>query len=441
MVQLARAMIRWELLFLLFLAPFLFFPGSGRHVAIVALPLLWVVRWIAHRRFIPRTPADGSLLLLLLMVVVSLWATFDVGLSLPKVTGVLLGVAIYYALVEQANNRRGMLFSVFLLIMVTSLMAAVGLFTTNWAAKFPAFAPLISRLPAYVLALPASPPEGFNPNGIAGAILFALPLLTLLAWPRRNRTISLFPVRFASLWYLFALLLFLLVAGTLILTQSRGGYLGGLVGGLALFVLPKRRLRWFMLAMLLVISFVWFGVGSETPTPSVAASEASVTDALDTLEGRVEIWSRALYIIQDFPFTGIGMGTFRRLVPLLYPLFTLPATRDIGHPHNHLLAAGVDLGLVGLVAYLSLWMVSGLMLWQVWRQSVLESDRMLSLGLAAGMLGQFVWAMTDANTLGTKAGFPFWLALAAVAALHRTSTSASHLQADRVTDASGRGRQ
>lgn len=52
------------------------------------------------------------------------------------------------------------------------------------------------------------------------------------------------------------------------------------------------------------------------------------------LEARVEIWSRAVYAIQDFPFTGCGLGTFRRIVPILYPLFLISSDADIGHAHN-----------------------------------------------------------------------------------------------------------
>ncbi len=152
---------------------------------------------------------------------------------------------------------------------------------------------------------------------------------------------------------------------------------------------------------------------------SQVATEALGSDAINSLEGRVEIWSRALYGIQDFPFTGMGMGTFRRVVPILYPLFTIAPDHDIGHAHNHLLAAGVDLGIPGLIAYLALWLGAGAMLWQVWHHAREHAHRMLALGLGAGLLAQFTWGMTDSNVLGSKAGFPFWLALGCVAALHR----------------------
>ncbi len=243
----ARFISRWELLWLLLLAPFLFFPEEGRGIAIAALPLLWAIRWGATRHMIPRTPLDGALLLLLLMVAVSLWATFDPAFSMPKVTGVLLGVGFYYALVARAGSRRGLLLALALFIAASCAMAAISLFTTNWTAKFPGVAQALAFLPSYVLALPGSPPEGFNPNGVAGALLFAFPLLLVLAWPYRNPTLALIGGWPRWIVYLLVLLLFGLVAGTLGVTQSRGGYLGALVGLAALLFLPRRRL--FLLAV------------------------------------------------------------------------------------------------------------------------------------------------------------------------------------------------
>ena len=86
---------------------------------------------------------------------------------------------------------------------------------------------------------------------------------------------------------------------------------------------------------------------------------AGTTGSLRTLGGRAEIWSRALYVIEDFPLTGMGMNTFRRVMPVLYPTTPIGSNdaliEDVGHAHNHLLQAALDLGLPGLIAYLAIW--------------------------------------------------------------------------------------
>ena len=465
----ARWFVRWEIGWLLLLAPFLFFPTPMRSLSLLGIPLLWLLRWVAWGRVVPRTPLDWPLFFLLFMVGVSLWVTFDPLFSLPKVTGVLLGVAFFYALVSYVRWYGALWLPLAVLIVVSCSVAGVSILGMNWADKFAVFAPMVARLPQVIGALPGSPPAGFNPNSVAGALLFAFPLLVVIlfrltleaGFGRQEPLVSSgkpskvewggieqnLPPRIGrnfwgaarrGLLYLLLLAALALVSGILVLTQSRGGYLGLLVGVGALLFLPRPRLLLLAIMMggLLVGGVGWFEPDLLERYFSQNAALAGQTAAgVNSLQGRIEIWSRALYGMQDFPFTGMGMGTFRRVVPILYPLFTISPDTDIGHPHNHLLAAGVDLGIPGLIAYLALWLGAAAMCWQVWRTSPLElaqraprnegghrlrraNYRALALGLAAGMMAHFTWGVFDSNVLGSKAGFVFWLALGAIASLH-----------------------
>ena len=424
--RICRGLIQLELLWLFVLTPFLFFPSPQRLWAVVAIPSLWLLRWIAWKRIVPRTPLDWPLLLMLLMIGVSLWATFDPLFSLPKVTGALLGIAFYYALVEVSKEQRSLTISLLVLILVTLGITGLSLIGTQWAGKFSVIAAITNRIPQLVQNVPGSPASGFNPNSVAGALLFTFPVLTVLVWPfKRGRATTLKGLtgwRYV-LFVVLTCLSFFLIGGTLVLTQSRGGYLGMLVGVSCLLILPRRGL--FMLAttlVLLVGGIVWNQPELIEPYFSEAAPNA-LESGVNSLQGRIEIWSRAWYGIQDFPFTGMGMGTFRRVVPILYPLFTISPDADIGHAHNQWLAAGVDLGIPGLVSYIALWLGSAGMLWQVWQVSLNANDRLISLGLASGLAAHFTWGVFDANVLGSKAGFVFWLMLGTIASLHTLTFS------------------
>jgi hypothetical protein len=68
----AELLVKTELLWLALLSPFFLFPTPERVWALAALPILWVARRIARGRFVPRTPLDWAIALLLLMVLVSL---------------------------------------------------------------------------------------------------------------------------------------------------------------------------------------------------------------------------------------------------------------------------------------------------------------------------------------------------------------------------------
>ena len=130
-----------------------------------------------------------------------------------------------------------------------------------------------------------------------------------------------------------------------------------------------------------------------------------------------------MYGIQDFPYTGCGLGTFRRVVHILYPLFLVAPDVDIGHAHNLFLQVALDLGVPGLIAYVALLVIAAAMCWQVYHQRA-GPERALALGLGGGLLAQHVYGLTDAVALGAKHGVALWMLLGLVVALHRMTCDA-----------------
>jgi putative inorganic carbon (HCO3(-)) transporter len=173
--------------------------------------------------------------------------------------------------------------------------------------------------------------------------------------------------------------------------------------------------------------------------------------SLNSLAGRLEIWSRAIYGIQDFPFTGMGMNTFRKVMPVLYPLFTYLPEIDIGHAHNEFLQAALDLGIPGLIAFIALYIIAFWMLIRIWQSARLDvapasndqhkedplskknkwfskidsspfADanlvRIAVLGLGGGLLAHMLWGLTDALSLGGRPAFLLWVILGLINGLH-----------------------
>ncbi len=154
----------------------------------------------------------------------------------------------------------------------------------------------------------------------------------------------------------------LLVPVVLLLTQSRGGLL---TLGVILLLLAALRWRrgWALSALVLIALIITIAVIG----PGQLLEFISTDSAFTTLEGRVEIWSRAGYMVQDFPFSGIGMGSFTRVADTLYPFF-LAEPGEIMHAHNLFLQIAVDLGIPGLIAWLSIWLLVIAFAWQVFRR-------------------------------------------------------------------------
>jgi len=131
----------------------------------------------------------------------------------------------------------------------------------------------------------------------------------------------------------------------------------------------------------------------------------------------MEIWQRAIYMIQDFPFTGVGIGTFDPVAHVLYPFFLVGPDVQIPHAHNMLLTVAVDLGIPGLVFYVALLSGFAFSAWRAY-QKASRLLRALIVGLACGMLAHQIFGIMDAFMLGTKLGAVMWLFFGLVTSLY-----------------------
>lgn len=433
--------LRWvaglEWLAVAAVAPLLVFPTvRPRWTAgvLIALVVVWGLRWLVLREPWPVTPFNGALLLFALMIPVAVWASALPEFTLPKAAGLVLGLATFRAVAFTVRSRRALYLAAAAFCLLGLVIVAVGALAAQWAGKVDVLGALADRVPRLIATLPGLRTAGVSPNQLAGVLALYLPVAVALAggWPlgRPRRVVR---------WLLLAgcLGFLMLVAGLLVLTQSRSGWIGGAAGLLALGTLwglsSQRRWKRLLGAALplLTVAAVAGGilyVGPQRAGEVVygAGGDAAVEEVVGSIgiAGRVEIWSRALYAIQDFPFTGCGLGTFRRVVHILYPLFLIGPDSDIAHAHNIFLQTALDLGLPGLVAYLALLMVAFAF---CWRQAGRDDDLIhpLALGLAGGLVGLHIYGLTDAVALGSKPGVAFWFALGLVAVLARVSSASS----------------
>jgi putative inorganic carbon (HCO3(-)) transporter len=284
---------------------------------------------------------------------------------------------------------------------------------TQWGGKVPMLQQLGSMIPQIIKGLPGAE-EGFHPNEAGGALtwLVFLPLTTGLGVWRQRRS------AFTAITACILLGVSAAMAGVLLLTQSRSAWIGTIVGiGALAFVTG----RWGKVLVALGLIAALATVLVIGPAQARQIWEEGSPEALSaisniSLEGRIEIWSRALYGIQDFPFTGMGMGTFRRVVPVLYPLFLVSPDQDIGHAHNEWLQVGVDLGIPGLVAYLAIQALGLTLAYKTFRSAGPPLIRWTAGGTLAGLIAHGVYGLTDAVTLGAKPGIWYWILLGLAAA-------------------------
>ena len=407
--RIAEWIVRLEWLVLAILAPLLIFPNATRSLALLGIPLLWTARKIARGRFIRRTPLDWAITLLMLMVLVSLYATFDIAISLPRIAILLFGVAVFYAMVEAIQSDVMLQWASAAYLLAGAGLVGLAAIGMQRLQKLPIVGNFVMRLPVLVRGLSENP-EGLHPNIVAGALLWFIPLsMAIIVWLWRTQDTGR-----CKRWLSLLTLAGVIVAvGILALSQSRAGMTGFAVSVLILLASTGRRGR-IAAAFALVVSVIvllLLGAGRLGEIFIGARVSSAREPGLETLSGRVEVWSRALYAIQDFPFTGMGMGTFPRVIPVLYPYFTISPDTPVPHAHDEFFQVAVDLGIPGLVAFLAIYLASAQSLITVIRQSADPFRRVAALGVVVGLTSHAVYGLTDAVLLGTKPSFVWWILL------------------------------
>lgn len=384
-------------------------PRPAMVASLLLILFLWLVRWVARGYVTVHTPMDIPILGLVIMLPISLYASVNLQLSFPKLTGIILGVATFYSVVNTAQTRRDIWQITGLFLLSGVGISALSLVGTDWAAKFPTLASIYKHLPQLIRGVTRSPGGGFHPNEVGGTLILFIPL-----------ALSLLLAMVHSRWLLTASLslILLITVLTFVLTQSRSAFFGL---GVALITLGAIKNHWLRLifGLIVVVSIVviW-RVGIERIGHLLLdVSEETVSVGTLTFAGRMEVWQRAVYMIQDFPYTGIGLNTFDLVANVMYPFFLIGPEARVIHTHNNFLQVGVDLGIPGLVAYLSLLTAFVLMAWRVYRYSNDGALQALAAGLLCGMLAHQVYGMTDAITLGAKPGVVLWAMMGLMAAI------------------------
>ncbi|GIL15950.1 MAG: hypothetical protein BroJett039_11230 [Chloroflexota bacterium] len=360
-------------------------------LALIWIALLWLCRFIARGYLSVATPVDLPILFLWLLLPLNLYASADAELSRASLFRFIGETAILYAVVNWAAdtpNRaaRVRLLSVGLVAVGTGV-TLLGLLATNLSAGKVLNFDILNRLPH--LIVPLVNPLGVNANFTGGLAAVLLPLaVAQLLWTKE------------PLPRIIGLVGALALGATTLITQSRGAWLGVALALVVMTLFNFRRawLSLFILIPALVIALNFFGV--ERFLDFVAGG-----GTIESGAGRLEIWERALYMLQDFPFTGVGIGTFGKVASVLYPFFTIAPDTQVPHAHNIYLQAGVDHGIPGMVAligFLTALFVTGLI-------SIRRAQDTPWRGLAVGLFGALVvylaHGMFDAidNTLKTSA--------------------------------------
>jgi putative inorganic carbon (HCO3(-)) transporter len=410
--------LRREGVILVVVSPFLLFPTvfvPGTAAALLLLTALWLSQAVVNQQPWPVTPLNGALLLWAAALMVGIVVSADPDLTLPKTTGLLLGLAIMRHMAGGNGHDKRLQWGTAAFFTAGLAMVITGTLSVDWRFEVPLVEAVIGRLPPHLITLPEGPPVGIHMNQLAGALLpYPLIFISLL-WGWRS-------THYPRLVKVGLIVLTTLLLALLFVTQSRSGWLGLAAGLVSLAIMklwwsfPRTR-RWLAgtgvaaTAVFLITAALYTNSDEWAQLWQRPPQDTAVGD-LSTLDFRREVWLWGITAVEDFPLTGTGLGTFRRVVAERYPI-AVPADFDIAHAHNIVLQVALDTGLPGLVAYMSLLAVTGVIGWRVaGRETGL---RPFILGLLAALIALHAYGLGDAMAPGSKPGVVFWLIMGLIA--------------------------
>ncbi|MBN1660067.1 MAG: O-antigen ligase family protein [Anaerolineae bacterium] len=234
-----------------------------------------------------------------------------------------------------------------------------------------------------------------QPNPYAGYLGLTLPVALglLVAWILSLRKST--PI-VSACWLLWSGGCGVLMLAALVMSWSRGAWLGFAAAAAAMAVAAVARSGRAAVLVIILVAVVLYGVlaGGLAHLPPALVQRfddflpylgltdvrgREITDANFAVLERMAHWQAAIGMWTDHPWLGVGAGNYE----VVYDRYALPLwPLPLGHAHNYYLNVGAEAGIVGLGAYLFLY---GAVLLSAWR----AARRLIGWewGVALGVLG------------------------------------------------------
>ena len=370
-------------------------PGMNGVDVLVALTVTgWLARGIADRRIIfRRPPLAWSLLIFVWCAALSLTQATSWREGLPEWFK-WAEFAALYLVATQVLDRRSATWTLVALFAAGALQAVLGTYQfINQAGP-----------EAFIIQERFMRAHGTfgQPNPYAGYLGYLFPVaasLTLSAFDRWRRGRE--PIHLALAAACGAMTGALLMG--IIMSWSRGAWLGVLAGSFVVIALRSRRSATLAVSALigLTLFVAAFGtgwmpgiiasrindLGSYIGGPDPARTE--ITDANFAVLERLAHWRAGQRMFEDHPWLGVGIGNYGAAYgDYALPHWYLP----LGHAHNAFINFLAEIGVIGFAAFIVFWLGVA---WLAGRAATSGDAYAAALGI--GILG--AWAYLSVHSL------------------------------------------
>ncbi len=361
------------------------YPWSNTYIqsTILILSAIWLLYICWREQTFFRTYLDIPLVTFFLLLSVSSLSSVNSAVSLNFIYRFMSYVLLFFLVTNNLRTQEARRVVIFALFLSTSLVCIYGIYqyfhgleeTRNIVAKFYSN----EYPPEFMMRLGTD--KAFStfvfPPALAGFLLLVMPLSISMSFVTRSL--------FKKIFYGFVSLL---IFFCLILTFSKGGWLSALLS-------------------MLVFIFIWLtvirGAGKYKVIIGVVLSilvfallivfnclpQASFSGFIGSFDVRLGYWKSVPSMVKDYFLLGSGPGTFGTI----YSKYRLLLGRETQMAHNNYLQVLVETGVVGLLAFLWIWIR---FLKRGYKLIIIgEEDRILILGCFAGVIGFMIHSFVD----------------------------------------------
>ncbi|MCB9771034.1 MAG: O-antigen ligase family protein [Candidatus Omnitrophica bacterium] len=239
-------------------------------------------------------------------------------------------------------------------------------------------------------------------NVLGGFLVVAILVLIGLFFAGRDKVVR----------KIFIAAVFALLIWTLFHTFSRGAWMGATIAMLFFVVIvvgAKVRpvLRNILIILAIVIASLSAGQSFE-----LKKQRNLVSNDIETAQWRLALWRESLFLIKERPFFGHGLNTFMSVMEksLITTKNPLANGFSASYAHNCFLQIAVEVGIFGLSAFLGIMFLlfRQILFLPHWNSPQGQSQRMLIVGILAGLLGFLAHSAVDTNFYSLQLPVLFW---------------------------------
>lgn len=376
-----------------FLMPFL--PDMAGLLMMYSLVAVYLVNDIMNEhKDLTKANMDIPIVLYLIIIVISTLTSISFIGSLRDLALHLGGLSFVFVMVNSIKNKNAFNAIVTVLVFSATLVSLYGFYQYVVGVEIDAAWLDVENNPDVRVRVYS---VFHNPNILAEYLIMIIPLSVALFW--YTKKIS------KKIIFLGTTLIMVLA---MLMTLSRGSWVGFAFSALVFIVLVEKRL------LLSVIPISLAGV--YFLPQSILNRIMSIGNFADSsIAYRFTMWDITMDIIRDYPIAGVGFGH----LPFKQTFETYIRTMPIYHSHNTFLQTTAEMGIPGLIVLLFLLFI----LFKYGILNLVKSEdryiRILSAGALSSLGGVLAHGMAENVLYLPRIIFTFWIIVGLILTLDR----------------------